>query len=93
MSFAKADILPDEMNITYESGGNIIRRIRVEKRISIRSFAEEWDVSEKTVIAWENNKISPRFDLVMDIIQTYGFEVKITRKDVNNEKDRNRSRN
>lgn len=83
MAYTKAEPLPDEMNITYESGGNILRKIRVEQNMSIESFAKEWEVSEKTLVSWEHNVISPRFDLVMDVIQTYGFEIKITRKDVN----------
>lgn len=90
MRLAKADELPDVMNITYETGGDIIRRIRLLQKMSMEDFAREWELSDKTLLSWENNRVSARFEFVMDVLQEYGYEVHIVRKVKDNEKVRNR---
>lgn len=82
-----AENIPNVMNITYETGGDIIRRVRAEQGISMENFARDWDMSEKTLADWEKNRVSPRFEFVMDVLQTYGFEITITRKDVKNDEN------
>ena len=58
--------------------GEVLRRIRKEKKISLQEFAERLGVSRKTVQNWESNRNKPDLDtvtLICDILDVSKAEL------------------
>lgn len=56
--------------------GAFMKALRKEKQLTQEQFAEKFNVSSRTVSRWENGNNMPDLDIIIQISDFYGIEIR-----------------
>lgn len=71
--------LPDQMHITYQDGGEILKQMRCEKYLTKREMAQRLGISYSYMVNLEDGDKHMPFDLFNRALQQLGFRLEIRR--------------
>lgn len=69
-----------EKSIKKMSFGKMLNAIREAHKLSYREMASRLDIPYSTYYRYENNKVSPTMETVIDIFDKLDYDVKVTVK-------------
>lgn len=67
-------ITEERKKISLKVGGNL-KKIRIEKNISIKELALLLNVCQKTILSWENGKTLPKTNKLIIIAKMYNMRL------------------
>lgn len=76
----KGTPFPDSLIVSFEDGGELLKRIRCEKCLTKHEMAERLGISFSYYVGLEDGDKNLAFNLFNDALQDLGFEIVIRRK-------------
>lgn len=80
---ALAGLSLEEVNMSKQIG-DLIRELRVERKITQIELAQYADVTLGTINKLENNKANVTLETLMKVLDVFGYEISAKKKDLRN---------
>lgn len=80
LKHSQAGLLKEATVMGDVTSGDVLRKIRVDQGKTVKQFCTKIGISENTLLSWELDKTSPKFDLFCAILDRYGYEVLVRKK-------------
>lgn len=76
----KGKPLPNEIELTADNVHEIIKQLRLNKKLSLRAFGDMLGVSDAAISSWEHQTALPKLLDFLDIVDALGYDVSLKKR-------------